>query len=59
MDEKEEIDASLIADTVETKETTENVEDAIYEVASSRYMQKKQAALISAGLKELGELQNG
>lgn len=36
-----------------------SIEDAIYEVASSRYMQKKQAALISAGLKELGELQNG
>jgi len=36
-----------------------SIEEAIYEVAASSYVQKKQAALIESGLKELRGLQNG
>ena len=36
-----------------------SIEEAVCELAASRYIQKKQAALIASGLRELGELQNG
>lgn len=36
-----------------------SLDEAVYTLARNSYMQKKEAAIIQAGLQELKELQNG